>query len=204
MTVNLTTPFLVFAIAMALLILPARLFASSQVILDDARVQVTIVELAAGKDYNLKGARHGSIWIALDNVAAIAEAGANAHRKIHRGETHLLPTGQTAGFVCDSNGYTRLIVVNAKRAVPAITVNTETLSPGNELQDASDRNETLVVAISAVQLRDIRNLGDESAWIPSKPEVISMDSGNVRWIRPGIHHFRNLLRGASTFVTLEW
>ena len=31
-----------------------------------------------------------------------------------------------------------------------------------------------------------------------------MKSGEVRWIRPGIHHFKNLGLTAAELVSIEW
>jgi len=39
--------------------------------------------------------------------------------------------------------------------------------------------------------------------IASRPEIIRAQSGEVRWLRPGMHHLRNLLATPVRFVTLE-
>jgi hypothetical protein len=74
----------------------------------------------------------------------------------------------------------------------------------SSIEDASDRNATLLVAISDCRFRDVRNLGDESEWTPSKPEIVAMSVGNVKWIRPGIHHFKNLGLATAKLVSIEW
>ena len=89
-----------------------------------------------------------------------------------------------------------------KTAIQDLTL--EALTVSNALEDASDRNDTLIVALAPVQLRDVWNIGDESQWRPSKPEVIRMGAGDVKWIRPGIHHFSNLQPTPARFVFIEW
>ena len=74
----------------------------------------------------------------------------------------------------------------------------------NAIENASDRNATLLVAVTDARFSDTRNLGDESEWIPSKPNIIVMNYGSVRWIRPGIHHFKNFGPITARLVSIEW
>jgi hypothetical protein len=60
------------------------------------------------------------------------------------------------------------------------------------------------VAIADCRFRDTPNLGDESSWVPSKPNVVAMKAAGVKWIHPGVHHFKNLGRTPARLVAVEW
>jgi quercetin dioxygenase-like cupin family protein len=191
--------------SLALLAISIPILAQSRVILDDRMVTVTALELPRSSEYKLESARpHGSVWIALTG-GTLAYGADSTHRPIQAGDAAFLPAGRTVSLLSTAEKPMRLVVVTLKqRSQQDLTVQLTTLKPGGELQDASDRNETLLVPISAVRLRDIRNLGDESEWKPSAPDVVGLTSGQVRWIRAGVHHIKNLASSPSVFVTVEW
>ena len=56
---------------------------------------------------------------------------------------------------------TTLVIVNLKRARQAQTFDRVELTPGEVMEDASSSNETLLVALNALRLRDIINNSDE-------------------------------------------
>lgn len=97
-----------------------------------------------------------------------------------------------------------VLVIDILRESQPLTVELVELGPGKELQDASDRNETLVVAASPLQLRAVYNLGDESTWVPSRVEVLKLKSNTAAWMRPGTYHLKNLLQTSCSFVTVKW
>jgi hypothetical protein len=143
------------------------------------------------------------VWIALDDNASISRTNARVDtEKVRAGAANALPSGAEMQLLNESQSIARLIVVDVKAASQPLTI--DSLSVPSSLEDASDRNETLLVAVSPLQIRHTWNLGDESRWVPSKPDVLRMSQGEVRWIRPGIHHFKNLLRRPADFVLLEW
>ncbi len=98
----------------------------------------------------------------------------------------------------------RLIVIDVKSAGQELTVQAYDLAVGQKLEEASETNDMLVIAISALKLRDVRDLGEEGNWKPSTPEVIAIASGGLRWVRAGTHEFTNLLPVQARFVTVEW
>jgi hypothetical protein len=189
----------------ALLLSLAALEAHSQqthVLLNDERALVTRVELGEGETYVLTKDQEGEVWAAIDPVALVATKGGTQTRKLVRaGAAAILGSGEELQFRGRSNRHARLVIVKPKMQQQPLTVDSFVL---DSLEDASDRNATLFVAISDCRFRDTRDLGDENKSILGKPQVVVMESGSVRWIRPGIHYFKTLGPKVAKVVSIEW
>jgi hypothetical protein len=135
--------------------------------------------------------RSGTVWITLDLVLLFKTEGSQrTSKEIHAGDAGKSDPGEGLQFRARNGQHGRLVVIKPKTAHQELTISPFVLS--DSIEDASDRNATLLVAVSDSRFRDTWNLGDESKWIPSKPAVVVLDVGSVRWMRPGIHHFKNL------------
>jgi len=180
--------------------------ASSQqvhVLLNDTRALVTQVEVPPGETYTLHGNQEQTVWVTLDSIVfSGGKGGDQTPKRARAGDAATLNKGGQIEFRSANNLPAHLIVVRAKNTQQDLTVGSLSLTGG--LEDASARNATLFVGISSSHFQDVRNLGDESEWLPSSPEKIVMQPGSVRWIKPGIHHFKNLGPGAAKLVTIEW
>jgi hypothetical protein len=175
----------------------------THVLLDDAKALVTEVELSAGQTYPVAEDQTGTVWIALDPVVLLeTKGGQQNQRRVHSGDAATVHAGEHVEFRAQRGLPARLVLVRPKMTQQELTVEPFVLT--GSLEDASDRNATLFIAISNSRFRDTRNLGDESEWKPGKPDTITMRSGSVRWIRSGIHHFKNLGPTAARLVSIEW
>lgn len=123
---------------------------------------------------------------------------------LSRGQFRQIPGSKDTVITAESEDSAPLVVVNVKTEQQELTVEAQRLAPSQSLEDASDRNLTLTVAVSSVCLRDVVNLGDESAWRPSPPVVLRIRAGQTRWLGAGTHHLRNCGSQDAEFVTLEW
>lgn len=192
-------------ITMVLLSL-ASLCASSQqthVLLNDEKALVTQIKVSPGETYSLTKDQGGNVWVAIDPVVLVTnKGGMQTRRRVRAGEAAIVGSDEELEFRVESNSRARLVIVKPKIADQELTVGPFVLN--STIEDASDRNATLLVAVTDARFRDMRNLGDESEWIPSKPNIIVMNYGSVRWIRPGIHHFKNLGPMAASLVSIEW
>lgn len=192
-------------ITMVLLSL-ASLCASSQqthVLLNDEKTLVTQVEVSPGETYSLTKDQRGNVWVAIDPVLLVTKKGGMQTRKrVREGEAAIVGSDEELQFRVESNSHARLVIVKPKMAHQELTVGPFVLN--GTIENASDRNATLLVAVTDARFSDTRNLGDESQWIPSKPNIIVMNYGSVRWIRSGIHHFKNLGPMAARLVSIEW
>jgi hypothetical protein len=162
-----------FRISAALFIGTLCLGAESKVVLDDETVSVADVTTAG--EYKVEGARlHGSLWVALDNAALLLNGAGATVRTVHAGEAELVAPGTEVFFRSLDNRPFRLIVIAVKRKLQDLTVQASELKAGGELQDASDRNQTLLIALSSLRVRDVQNLASESEWKPGPPRVVQM------------------------------
>src|SRR5664280_590839 len=116
----------------------------------------------------------------------------------------MVQPGDEVEFEPQDDSVARLILVEPKMSAQPLTIRTTTLNTHQQLQDATDRNDTLLIAISPVRLRGVRNVADESEWKPNRPEFWALPTGGVRWVRSGMYRLTNLLPRAVQFVTVEW
>jgi hypothetical protein len=100
---------------------------------------------------------------------------------------------------------TTLVIVNVKRARQAQTFDRVELTPGKVMEDASSRNETLLVALNALRLRDVINNSDEGE--PSnygQPHTIKLEAGQTVWLQPGMHQITNSGGSKASLASIEW
>jgi hypothetical protein len=194
----------------AFLIIVLALFAStfalaqqSRVLLNDAKVVVTEVEVSPDASYTLPQSQNGVVWVAIDTASLLTMRGGQRNtRQIHAGDSGMRGTGEELQFRADGGSRGRLVVIHPKTQHQELTVGPFDIT--TSLEDASDRNATLLVAITDCRFRDVRNLGDESTWKSSRPQVVEMMAGSVKWIAPGIHHFENTGRTPAKLLSIEW
>ena len=164
---------------------------------------VTQIDLSPGESYSIPKDESGAVWTVLDPaLLATKKNGRQSSKQIKPGDAEVVGADEQLVFQGQSGQHLRLIIVKPKGQHQDLTVS-PFLASGS-LEDASDRNATLLVAVSSSRFRDTRNLGDESEWLPSKPNVIVMKPGTVRWIRSGIHHFKNIGPSPVKIVSIEW
>jgi hypothetical protein len=93
-------------------------------------------------------------------------------------------------------------VVSARQP---LTIEATTLAPNQELEDASDRNSTLLVAIAPLRLRDVSDLAEEGVpWKAGPQRRIELQKGETAWLNKGMHRVRNAGNSVARFVTIEW
>lgn len=98
-----------------------------------------------------------------------------------------------------------LVLVNILSSSQPLSIESTSLAPQQQLEDASERNRTLLIALSDLLLRDERDLAEEGeAWRSSPARRIRLRSGNVVWLRHGMHRIRNTGNAAAKFITIEW
>jgi hypothetical protein len=98
-----------------------------------------------------------------------------------------------------------LVLVEVISARQPLTVQTATLASNQELEDASERNSTLLVAIAPLRLRDMNNLAEEGeSWKSGPPRTIELQKGETAWLTEGMHRMRNVGNSVARFITIEW
>ena len=98
-----------------------------------------------------------------------------------------------------------LVLVEVVSARQPLTIEATTLAPNQELEDASDRNSTLLVAVAPLRLRDVSDLAEEGApWKASPQRKIELQKGQTAWLKEGMHRVRNMGNSAARFIIIEW
>ena len=99
----------------------------------------------------------------------------------------------------------RFVVVDVLRTSQPLTIAAEDLATGQKLEDASEKNETLLIALDTFQIRDERDLADEGEpWKPSHARFLHLHRGEAAWLKHGMHRLRNTGNTAARFISIEW
>jgi hypothetical protein len=188
-----------------LLAVSALAGAAPRIVSDTAKAQVVLVQVSQRLPYSLLGGEPGgAVWVALEDDVLVTEKRAGTVRRVTAGVAKAVAPGEQVEFSGPGQRTCQIVVIKPRSAIQPLTVRTTILDAWQELQDASSANDTLVVAISPLRLRDVWNLGDESEWKPSKPRLLALPAGAVVWIPSGMHHITNLLPRPAKLVTVEW
>jgi hypothetical protein len=174
------------------------------VILEDSKVRVSTRQLAPHQSFTITGtAPFGTVLIRSDGPGLCGDSKGGS-RIVGNSDPCLIPEGKTATFENTTAHTVAMLLVNVMQEKQPLTVNKVVLGPGKEIEDASERNDTLLIAMSPVQLRELHNLADESTWAPTKPKILKLNPNAATWMPPGTYHLKNLLATTCSFVTLEW
>ena len=99
----------------------------------------------------------------------------------------------------------RLALVEVVASSQALTVISRTLTAHQEFEDASSRNQTLVIALDSLQITDEQNLAPEGEpWKSSKTREVRLQRGETAWLNQGMHRVRNAGSTVARFITIEW
>ena len=136
-------------------------------------------------------------------IASVANAGASPLRSaVVQLKQHGLTSGgcgcsgESERAVCGCPGAAHLPLLWAL-AAGQITLAGTRLDPGQAFARAIRREDMLLVAITAADLRD------EAADNPDAA-TLHLASGDAAWIKAGRHQFRNTGGAAARFVTIEF
>jgi hypothetical protein len=133
--------------------------------------------------------------VLIDGKSAILKAG--DYQKIPR--IHSLELSQSEPMPVP------LVLIKVVATIQPLTIETTTLARHQELEDASDRNTTLLIAIDPLRLRDVRDLADEGEpWKSGPQKTIELQEGQTAWLPRGMHRLRNTGENGIRFVTVEW
>ncbi len=103
-----------------------------------------------------------------------------------------------------SGNSVRLIVVNVRTASQPLTIQSTKVGRHKELEDASARNRTLLIAISSLRMSDRIDRSDLAGPHWGQSRTIALEPGKTLWLRPGIHRMQNENTQIIAFITVEW
>ena len=176
----------------------------SRVISINPKATVFRVDLETGESHEFIAGTYGGIWVALDHAVVITSHvnGEEVRSEIQPGAAKAVDPKMSLRFQSRTPSGASVIWVQANLPHQELTVSSFTID--KSLDDGSDRNATLLIALTDCRLDDVMNLGDESRWIPGRHTVLSLPRGSARWVRPGIHHLRRIGSVPARIVLIEW
>ena len=99
----------------------------------------------------------------------------------------------------------RIALVEVVASSQTLTITSQSLASHQEMEDASDRNQTLVVALDSLEIRDKRDLAAEGQpWKLSETRSIQLQRGETAWLNQGMHRLKNAGSTVAKFITIEW
>ncbi len=175
-----------------------------KVLLDNSTVHVVAVSIAANAAYKVHAdTPKESIWVAIDGPALIlAEGKGGRIRAVSPSDIGKFEFGSGIEFRNKGTAPAEIVIVGTKvaGAVPECV----NLTAGNALEEHTPDNGVVVVAISALRLREVMQLGEPDDPTPGNPTIIKMNSGDIRWLEPGMRTLSNLLGDTVRFVWIGW
>lgn len=124
---------------------------------------------------------------------------------LKRGDFREVNAGEDLSLSPLSAASPRLALIQVVASSQALTITSESLAAHEVMEDASDRNQTLVIALDRLEIRDETDLAGEGE--PSKPggmRVLRLQRGGTGWLNQGMHRVRNARSTVARFVTIEW
>lgn len=160
--------------------------------------KVSIVKLS----HAIKFSHKNLIVVPLEDCAVLI----NGHRTaLKEGEYKEFTAGYDLSLRPVSAANPRLALVEVVTSFQALTITSTSLAAHQDLEDASDRNQTLVVALDNLEIRDEQSLAAEGEpWKPSEIKIIRLQRGETGWLDHGKHRVRNAGSTVARFITIEW
>ena len=142
------------------------------------------------------------IVVPLEDCAVVI----NGHRTaLKEGDYKEVSAGDDLSLSPVSAANPRLVLVEVVASSQALTINFEVLAAHQQLEDASDRNQTLIIALDSLEVRDEQNSAAEGEpWKSSEIRMIRLQRGETGWLNYGMHRVRNARSMVARFITVEW
>jgi hypothetical protein len=152
-------------------------------------------------DHFRSASTDGFVFVALQDCSILIAGGSAT---MHAGDFRRMD-GHTIDLANVSSIPVDLVLIRIDRTIQPLTIELGELNPSQQLEDASDRNDTLIVALIPVTLRDVRDLSaEDEAWKSAPATMIRIQAGKTAWLTPGMHRLRNLGATKARFITIEW
>ena len=166
----------------------------------DGLANVSLVRLSQPRQFNVK--RKGLIVVALENCSVIIDGRIEA---LKLGDHREFPAGTIADFKPAASASPQLALVQILKSPQPLTVVANSLAVHQGLEDASARNETLLIALDDFQISDERALTDEGKpWTSARAKSVRLRKGETTWLEPGMHRVQNVGSSNARFLTIEW
>ena len=160
--------------------------------------RVSVVQL----NHSMKLDHKNLIVIPLEDCAVLVN---DQKIALKAGDYKEFSSGESLTLRPVGSGSTRIAFVEVVASSQALTITSQSLAPHQEMEDASDRNQTLVVALDSLEIRDMQDLAAEGQpWKSSETRSIRLQQGETAWLKRGMHRVKNAGSTVAKFMTIEW
>ena len=169
----------------------------------------SIVHVRQGESLDLHAGSSALVVVALSRgTVAISHGALNVDRNrlsLEKGDHKMWDQGTEIRVTNVGSSIAELAIVKMKTVGDQqLTVERIKLDPKQILENASDQNLTLVLALDRVSLQDERSKGGEDEpWVKCDSHRIELDAGQTGWMSPGIHQVKNIGAGSAEFLMIE-
>jgi hypothetical protein len=186
------------AIAMLLASIIPSVCGANPTMLQRGIAKVSIVKLSHAIRFDHKKL----VVVPLEDCAVLI----NGHKTaLKEGDYKEVSAGDDLSLSPVSAANPRLALVEVVASSQALTITSQSLAAHQELEDASDRNQTLIIALDSLEISDEQNLAAEGEpWKPGEIRVIRLQRGGTGWLKHGMHRVRNAGSTVVRFITIEW
>jgi hypothetical protein len=167
------------------------------------------VHVRQGESLDLHAGSSALVIVALSrSTVAISQGALNVKGNrlaLEKGEHKMWDQGTEIRVTNVGSSIAELAIVKMKTiGDQQLTIERTKLDREQILEDASDRNLTLVLALDRVSLQDERSKGGEDEpWVKGDSHRIELDAGQTGWMSPGIHHVKNIGADSAEFLMIE-
>ena len=186
-------------------LLPADSGASAAAVSDvtfTTPAQVSELKLARGASAVIHSLSNKGVVLVAVQTAQLSVNGGQLELK--SGSVKQLEGNRDLTVTASSGDSVHLVVVNVRAASQPLTIQPTKLGGRETLEDASDRNRTLLIAISPLRLSDRIERDDLGGPHWGQLRTIDLNPGETVWLCPGIHRLRNENKQLIAFTTVEW
>lgn len=173
-----------------------------------SKARLLHVDLLPGQSYRVTGAaKFGAvvIWLSGSGVCGeSSETSSRVGRVIKSDDPCLVPNGGAKVFRNTTDRAIPMTIVEVLQQDQPLTVLKGVLKPLAELVDASERNYTLLIALTPLRLRAVRESTETSGATSTKTKILQLGAKDTFWLEPGIYSLTNMLHRKCLFVTVEW
>ncbi len=193
----------IVCIALSLTVLVSTRVQASAPISENDLAKVSLVQLNGETKVNLQRSfREEFVVVSIQDCIVQINGTRTA---LKAGDYKTLSGKQGLELAQSGSAAVPLVLVEVITARQPLTIQATTLVSNQELEDASDRNSTLLVAIEPLRLRDVSGLAEEGEpWKAGPQRKIELQKGETVWLKQGMHRVRNAGNSVARFVTIEW
>jgi len=166
----------------------------------DSFARVSLIRLSQAMKF--KVSHQGLVVVPIEDCSVFMNGRSVAFK---RGDYKEFHSGDHVELSPAVSTHPQLVLVDVIESSQPLTILAENLAVHQELEDASDRNQTLMIALDTFQINDERDLASEGEpWKSSPTKPVELHPGQVTWLDHGMHHLRNAGNTVARFVTVEW